>query len=73
LAATPAPPRLLIVNCASPYFFYIPMGCFGLCDFLRQQGIEARIFSPSLYPETEARQRLHAALDDFQPTEGEQA
>lgn len=67
MAATPAP-RLLIVNCASPYFFYIPMGCFGLCDFLRQQGIEAQIFSPSLYPETEARQRLHAALDDFQPT-----
>jgi hypothetical protein len=68
VADTSAPPRLLIVNCASPYFFYIPMGSFGLCDFLGQQGLEARIFSPSLYPEAAVRDRFHATLDDFQPT-----
>jgi hypothetical protein len=62
------PPRLLIVNCASPYFFYIPMGSFGLCDFLAQQGVEARIFSPSLYPEAESRQRLREALERHRPT-----
>ncbi len=62
------PPRLLIVNCASPYFFYIPMGSFGLCDFLAQRGVEARIFSPSLYPEAESGQRLREALERLRPT-----
>jgi len=62
------PPRLLIINCASPYFFYIPMGTFGLCDFLGQQGIVARIFNPALYNEEEMPQRLVAALDDLAPT-----
>lgn len=61
-------PRLLIINCASPYFFYIPMGSFGLCDFLGQRGISARIFSPSLYPARQASDRLHQVLDTFQPT-----
>jgi len=62
------PPRLLIVNCASPYFFYIPMGSFGLCDALGQQGLEARIFNPALYPEGEVRQRLFDVLDSLRPT-----
>jgi len=62
------PPRLLIINCASPYFFYIPMGSFGLCDALRKEGLEARIFNPALYPEAEVRQRLFAVLDILQPT-----
>jgi hypothetical protein len=62
------PPRLLIINCTSPFFFYIPMGSFGLCDALGQQGLEARIFNPALYPEAEVRQRLFAVLDTLQPT-----
>ncbi len=61
-------PRLLIINCASPYFFYIPMGSFGLCDFLDQRGIAARIFSPSLYQDNQASDQLHQVLDTFQPT-----
>jgi hypothetical protein len=62
------PPRLLIVNCASPYFFYIPMGSFGLCDALGKQGIEARIFNPALYPEAEVREWLDATLNSLRPT-----
>lgn len=61
-------PRFLIVNCASPYFFSIPMGSFGLCDCLRQQGIAAKIFNPALYPETGMRDRLLAVLAEFAPT-----
>jgi hypothetical protein len=63
-----AMPRLLIINCASPYFFYIPMGSFGLCDFLAQQGVGARIFSPSLYPEVEMKARLMAVLETERPS-----
>jgi len=60
--------RFLLVNCGSPYFFYIPMGSFGLCDALGQQGIAARIFNPALYPEARMRDRLLAALVEFDPT-----
>ena len=60
--------RLLLVNCASPFFLYIPMGSFGLCDYLRQEGIEARIFNPALYSQGEAGQRLARLLDRFQPS-----
>lgn len=68
MADSSVPPRLLIVNCASPYFFYIPMGSFGLCDALGKQGIEARIFNPALYPEAEVRERLDATLNSLRPT-----
>ena len=61
-------PRLLIINCASPYFFYIPMGVFGLCDYLGQRGVACRIFSPSLYPEAGMGERLLAVLDEVRPT-----
>lgn len=60
--------RLVIINCASPYFFYIPMGTFGLCDYLGRQGIETRIFSPSLYPQADLRPRLLALLAQEQPS-----
>jgi len=62
------PPRLLIVNCASPYFFYIPMGSFGLCDAIGKQGLAARIFNPALYPESRVRPQLFAVLNTLQPT-----
>ena len=62
------PPRLLIINCASPYFFYIPMGTFGLCDYLGQRNIAARIFNPSLYHANEVKAQLLAALTAVQPT-----
>jgi len=61
-------PRLLIINCSSPYFFYIPMGTFGLCDYLDQREIATRIFNPSLYPEQEVSSRLLVELAAFAPT-----
>ena len=61
-------PRLLIINCASPYFFYIPMGTFGLCDYLGQRNIAARIFNPALYNANEVQTQLLAALTAVQPT-----
>ncbi|MGD9947700.1 MAG: radical SAM protein [Desulfobulbus sp.] len=60
--------KSLIINCASPYFFYIPMGTFGLCDYLGRQGIETCIFSPSLYPQAELRKRLLKVLAQMQPS-----
>ncbi len=68
LTTLPMQPRLLIINCASPYFFYIPMGSFGLCDYLGQQGIETLIFNPALYGEHQAQQRLQETLAHFQPS-----
>ena len=62
------PPRVLLINCTSPYFFYIPMGCFGLCDLLARQGIEARIFNPALYPQSQLRERSGEVFVELQPT-----
>lgn len=62
------PPRLLIINCSSPYFFYIPMGTFGLCDYLGQRDLTATIFNPALYPAREMPTQLLAALNALQPT-----
>jgi hypothetical protein len=62
------PPRLLIINCSSPYFFYIPMGTFGLCDYLDQRDLTATIFNPALYPAREMPAQLLATLNALQPT-----
>ena len=62
------PPRVLLINCTSPFFFYIPMGCFGLCDLLVRQGIEARIFNPALYPQSRWPEHLQRVLTELQPT-----
>ncbi|NLX19078.1 MAG: hypothetical protein GXY53_07335 [Desulfobulbus sp.] len=60
--------RLLLINCASPYFFYIPMGCFGLCDLLAREGIEARLLNPALYTKDRFEEQLSDILDSLQPT-----
>lgn len=61
-------PKLLIINCPSEYFSYIPMGTFGLCDYLRGKGINARILNLALYSETETDKVLAHYLNSFQPT-----
>jgi hypothetical protein len=60
--------KLLIINCPSPYFGHIPMGTFGLCDFLNQSEITARILNLSLYEKTKASKALEQCLETFQPT-----
>lgn len=62
------PARLFIINPTSPYFFYIPMGTFGLCDFLDHHGIESTIFNHALYPSASAETTLLEHLARFHPT-----
>ena len=44
------------------------MGTFGLCDYLRGKGINARILNLALYSETETDKVLAHYLNSFQPT-----
>ncbi len=60
--------RFLLINSTSPYFLYIPMGSFGLCDYLQQRDIEVRMINPALYKESEVTDRLLKELNDFSPT-----
>ena len=60
--------RLLIINPASPFFFYIPMGTFGLCDYLESHGIASHIFNHALYDTQAADVSLTQTLLDFEPT-----
>ncbi|PID71852.1 MAG: hypothetical protein CSB34_04935 [Desulfobulbus propionicus] len=60
--------RLLIINPYSPYFKYIPMGTFGLCDFLSKRGCFAGIINLALYPSAEGIPKLEMMINDFQPT-----
>lgn len=41
--------KLLIINCPSEYFVYIPMGTFGICDYLDQKKIQVRLLNLALY------------------------
>ena len=61
-------PRLLIINCPSAYFVHIPMGTFGLCDYLSQQKIPVRMLNLSLYDETQMATVLNRYLEEFRPT-----
>lgn len=60
--------RLLIINCSSPYFVYVPIGTFGLCDYLDRQGIEVRVINPALYNESMAHRVIEEQLQDLRPT-----
>ena len=44
------------------------MGTFGLCDYLRRKGIEAKILNLSLYARTEIHDVFDHYLNEFQPT-----
>ena len=60
--------RFLIINPPSEYFFYIPMGTFGLCDYLEQKGIPAKVLNLALYREADISKVLKQHIDAFQPT-----
>jgi hypothetical protein len=60
--------RLLIINCPSPYFGYIPIGTFGLCDYLNQRNMPVRIVNLSLYDESQMATLLDHHLEQFRPT-----
>ncbi|MBE0425542.1 MAG: hypothetical protein IBX72_02705 [Nitrospirae bacterium] len=61
-------PGLLLINCPSEYFVHIPMGTFGICDYLRQKNIKAKILNLSLYNRDEIYKKLGYYLELFQPT-----
>jgi len=60
--------RLLIINNPSEYFVHIPMGTFGLCDYLSQRNVEVRLLNLALYNRTDMSKVLDHYLDIFQPT-----
>lgn len=60
--------RLLIINCPSEYFVHVPIGTVGLCDYLSQKNIPARILNLSLYNNTEVDRILEHYLNLFRPT-----
>lgn len=59
---------LLIINCPNPYFTYVPMGTFGLCDYVNQREIPARMLNLALYDESQAETVLNHYLEAFEPT-----
>lgn len=60
--------RLLIINCPSDYFVHVPIGTFGLCDYLNQKNIPVKLLNLSLYDNTERDRIMEHYLDLFQPT-----
>ena len=60
--------RLLIINCPSAYFVHVPMGTFGLSDYLNRQEIPVRILNLALYDRSQTATVLNRYLDQFQPT-----
>ncbi|MCD6198172.1 MAG: hypothetical protein J7K15_06310 [Deltaproteobacteria bacterium] len=60
--------RLLIINCPGANFLHIPMGTFGLCDFLNQRKIPAKILNLALYDETDRPSLIDYHIEQFRPT-----
>ena len=60
--------RLLIVNCHSDYFEHVPMGTFGLCDYLNKKNIQTKILNLSLYKSSKIDRVLKHYLEQFSPT-----
>ncbi|MEM9488902.1 MAG: hypothetical protein AAGC55_07140, partial [Myxococcota bacterium] len=60
--------RLLIVNCHHHEFKCVPIGSFGLCDYLARHDIPARIFNAALYSRAEYVARLEECVLDYQPS-----
>jgi len=61
-------PKLLIINCPSEYFFHIPMGTFGICDYLSKKGIQVKLLNLALYNRKETDALLSHYMNLFQPT-----
>jgi hypothetical protein len=60
--------RLLIINCPSKYFFYIPMGTFGICDYLSRRHTPVKLLNLAVYKEAEAYKVMERYLKSFRPT-----
>ncbi len=60
--------KLLIINCPSEYFFHIPMGTFGICDYLCKRGVEVKLLNLAQYDKTEKEAFISLYVNRFQPT-----
>jgi hypothetical protein len=60
--------RLLIINCPGANFLHIPMGTFGLCDYLNQKKIPAKILNLALYDKTDMTLLIDHHIEQFCPT-----
>ncbi len=58
---------ILFVNCHNAEFIYVPMGTFGICDFLEKHGLCAQILNLSLYPVDEYDSRLCSYVGKNKP------
>lgn len=58
---------LLILNPYSAEFSYVPMGTFGICDYLERSGFRARVVNLALSHPCEVRGCMDAALQRYEP------
>jgi len=60
--------KLLIINCPSKYFFHIPMGTFGICDYLGKRDVPVKLLNLAQYRKSEKDAFLSRYMEHFQPT-----
>src|ERR1035437_6250681 len=58
---------ILFVNASHAEFPYIPMGVFGLCDYLECNGFRGRILNLALYEAEEGKRVLAQLVQDLAP------
>lgn len=58
---------VLFINCWHLEFPYVPMGTFGLCDYLEKNGISSKIINLSLYSEESSDLKIIAYISATQP------
>lgn len=62
-----SPKKIMIVNGYNSFCKDIPMGTFGLCDFLHQEGIAAKIFNAAVYSQDNYLDKLRSHIRQFKP------
>jgi len=60
--------RILFINPPSDYFIHIPMGTFGLSDYLNRTGFKSMILNLSLYETNDLGKHLDQCINDFSPS-----
>jgi len=60
--------RFLIVNGYHDIWHYVPMGSFGICDYLETKGIRSRIFNAAIYKKNNYIGKLNEVIGKYRPT-----
>ncbi|HVU32411.1 MAG TPA: hypothetical protein VHE61_03185, partial [Opitutaceae bacterium] len=61
------PLDLLIFNPPNPEFYYVPVGTFAICDWLRQRGYQSRIVNLCLPSCDPISRRIRGVLEQYEP------